>query len=358
LISVQLNREISDADPGDARKLLVGDPRLPRDVHGVVERDLGQGVGGGLLELSDVVVPVGHTNLLSPCAERDLGTSTAMVVSKVVMARSAGAFVVAAVMIASGCMGSSSPPTSHSARAFRHGRHRATVPVGRSRAYRAGALAFPLTVVCTNPSPTGDLKQVIRKAPDPDTSALYSGGQISDTLVVAVSDEAVRVKCDPLGAEPSRTKTVLVPKEQNAWIGAFVPRLHRAGLRVSIPRPWGLTSFDGPVAFYPAPRPGTRVPAGSVVSVRVVGVLGSPWQRVGRHVVPDVSGESLDQAAKRIYAAGLPWRVRASPLPPTSTSDLFSAYCVTSQTPSSGTVNTTSRGNHQIRLVELQARPC
>jgi len=281
-----------------------------------------------------------------------------MLVSEVAMARSTGAFVVAAVMIASGCMGSSSSSPPHSARALPHGRHRATVPVGRSRAYRAGALAFPLTLVCKNPSGTGDLKQVIRKAPDPDTSALYSGGQISDTLVVAVSDGAVRVKCDPLGAEPSRTKTVLVPKEQNAWIGAFVPRLHRAGLRVSIPRPWGLTSFDGPVAFYPAPRPGTRVPAGSVVSVRVVGALGSPWQRVGHHVVPDVTDESLDQATKRIYAAELPWRVRASPLPPTSTADLFSAYCVTSQSPAVGTTITIPRGFHPFRIVELHAKPC
>jgi len=198
---------------------------------------------------------------------------------------------------------------------------------------------------------------VIRKAPELDSSALYSGGQVSDTLMVAVSDGVVRVKCDPLGAQPSHMKTVLVPKEQNAWIGAVVPRLHRAGLRVSIPRPWSITSFDAPVAFDLAPDPGTRVPAESVVSLRVVGILGSPGQRPGHHVVPDASGESLDQATKRISKAGLPWVVRASRLPPTSTSDLFSAYCVMSQNPAAGTTITIPRDFHPFREVELHAKP-
>jgi hypothetical protein len=81
-------------------------------------------------------------------------------------------------------------------------------------------------------------------------------------------------------------------------------------------------------------------------------------ENLGRHFVPSVIGTDLDRAISQIGAAGLPWDVHATALPPTSTANLYSAYCVTSQTPSSGTAITTRRGNHQIRLVELQARPC
>lgn len=198
--------------------------------------------------------------------------------SQAAMARSAGAFVVAAVMIASGCMGSSS----------------------------------------STPSP---------------------------------STNAAKPKESP-------SQTVLVPKLRNQWTGAVVPRLHRAGLRIAISTPWSMTSFDGPLAFGVAPGPGTRVPAGSVVTLRVGRILGSPGQSLGRHVVPNVGHDRLDQATKQIEAAKLPWSVHATALPPTATANLFSAYCVTSQNPSSGTVITVARSNHQIREVELQAKRC
>ena len=194
------------------------------------------------------------------------------------MARSASAFVVAAVMIASGCMGSSSP----------------TLQPDRTSA----------------PSPS---------AP----------------------------------AQIGR-----VPSVGNSWIDAVIPRLHQAGLRISIPKQWTLNSFDGPYAIIVSPDAGTRVPLGTVVTLRLGSAVGSPWQRLGRHVVPSVAGTHLNQAMARIQAAGLPWDVHAAPLPAASTADLFAAYCVTSQTPGSGTVITVGHNNDQIHAVELHAKPC
>jgi hypothetical protein len=81
-------------------------------------------------------------------------------------------------------------------------------------------------------------------------------------------------------------------------------------------------------------------------------------ENLGRHFVPSVIGTDLDRAISQIGAAGLPWDVHATALPPTSTANLYSAYCVTSQTPSSGTAIALRRGSHQIRMVELEAKPC
>jgi hypothetical protein len=107
--------------------------------------------------------------------------------------------VLAAALImigASGCSLSSSSAVSSAASVSNAGRHWVTVLVGRSRAYPAGALALPLTVVCKTASGTGGLKQVIRAAPRPGTSALYDGATMTDSLVVAVTSAgAIQVKC-------------------------------------------------------------------------------------------------------------------------------------------------------------------
>jgi beta-lactam-binding protein with PASTA domain len=194
------------------------------------------------------------------------------------MARSASAFVVAAVMIASGCMGSSS------------------------------------------------------SSPSPSTSAA--------------------------NPKESPSQMVRIPKAGGVGIGEVIPRLHRAGLQIAIPKAWALNSFQGPTASVLAPHRGTSVPIGSVVSLGISGVVGSPWEKLGPHIVPKVLGQNLGQATKQIRAAGLPWDVHATALPPTSTANLYSAYCVTSQTPSSGTAIAIRRGSHHTRMVELQAKAC
>lgn len=195
------------------------------------------------------------------------------------MARSAGAFVIAAVMIASGCMGSSSSSSS------------------------------------------------------PSTSA-------------------PKVKESP-------THTVRVPKLVMVSMDQAMARLHHAGLRIAIPKPWAHYSFDEPLAV--ATSLPTRLPAGSVVALQVGRLLGSPGGALGRHVVPDVVGKRLDQATHQIYAAKLPWYVRATSLPPTSATSLFSQYCVTSQSPDAGTVIVVGLASFtpiSEREVELHAKPC
>jgi beta-lactam-binding protein with PASTA domain len=151
---------------------------------------------------------------------------------------------------------------------------------------------------------------------------------------------------------------VRIPKAGTVGTDDVIPRLHRAGLRIAIPTPWALNSFQAPTASVVAPHRGSSVSAGSVVTLGVSGVVGSPWEKFGRHIVPEVLGESLEEATKKIWAAGLPWDVHATALPPTAATHLFSAYCVTSQAPSSGTVIAIGRGFPQLHLVELQAKPC
>ncbi len=148
-----------------------------------------------------------------------------------------------------------------------------------------------------------------------------------------------------------------VPAEGNSWIGSIIPRIHRAGLRITIPAPWGTSSYDGPAPLITSPASGSRVPRGTVVTLQMQGFLGSPYQTAGHYVVPGVIGVTLRAATAAIEASGLPWRVEATALPPTSTNDLYSSYCVDSQKPTAGTdVTFPTTGDDSI--VELAAQPC
>jgi hypothetical protein len=131
-------------------------------------------------------------------------------------------------------------------------------------------------------------------------------------------------------------RTVRVPQEGNSWIGSVIPRLHRAGLRIAIAKPWRTSSFDGLSALIRRPRAGTRVPAGSDVSLDMAALIGSPWQKTGAHRIPRVVGTTLREAARHISAAGLSWTLEAAPLPPTSTADVLASYCVTAESPAGG----------------------
>ncbi|MGH3429290.1 MAG: hypothetical protein ACRDQZ_17270 [Mycobacteriales bacterium] len=149
-----------------------------------------------------------------------------------------------------------------------------------------------------------------------------------------------------------------VPKEGNSWIGSIVPRLYRAGLSITISTAWTTSSFDGLGASIEHPPSGARVPRGSVVTLRVTNILGSPWLVPGHFVVPGVVGTTLATAAKRIEAAGLPWSVHATALPPTATHDLYASYCITEQSPAAGTEQTTATSRPAPTGVALSANPC
>jgi beta-lactam-binding protein with PASTA domain len=172
-------------------------------------------------------------------------------------------------------------------------------------------------------------------------------------LVVAV---VVAAGC--VGSSSSPTTMVRVPHEGNSAIESILPRIHRAGLRITIPTVWQAGSFGGVGAIVEAPTPGTRVPSGSTVTLEITTFGGLPSQQSGRHVVPRVIGATLVQATTAIAAAGLAWGVRASALPPTSTADLYAVYCITSQKPAGGATITFRDSDGRIRAVELAAKPC
>jgi hypothetical protein len=161
-----------------------------------------------------------------------------------------------------------------------------------------------------------------------------------------------------LGSSSSSTTMVRVPREGNSAISSILPRIHHAGLRITIPATWWAGSFGGTGAIITAPTPGSRVPSGSAVTLEITEFSGLPSQRPGRHLVPRVIDATLVQATTAIAAAGLPWGVRASALPPTSTTDLYAVYCVTSQKPAGGTTMTIRVGDDKLRGVELDAKPC
>jgi beta-lactam-binding protein with PASTA domain len=175
-------------------------------------------------------------------------------------------------------------------------------------------------------------------------------------LLVAAALVAVAAGC--VGSSSSPTTMVRVPHEGNSALESILPRIHRAGLRITIPAGWGAGSFSGVGAVIEAPTPGRRVPSGSAVTLEITSFSGLLSQTPGRHLVPQITGATLEKAAAAITAAGLPWGVRASALPPTSTADLYAVYCVTSQKPAGGTTMTIRRSDDRIRSVELDARPC
>jgi beta-lactam-binding protein with PASTA domain len=163
----------------------------------------------------------------------------------------------------------------------------------------------------------------------------------------------------PSATSPETTGMVRVPQTGNSWIGSIIPRLHRAGLRVTIPTAWSLTSSDGPGAEIESPVSGTRVPRGTVVTIRMTNILGSQGWTPGQYVVPGVLGETLELAAKHIETSGLPWSVQATALPPTATGDLYASYCVTAQNPAGGTEQAVAAsGAGQTWGVALSAQPC
>jgi hypothetical protein len=168
--------------------------------------------------------------------------------------------------------------------------------------------------------------------------------------------EVNNIFCTARPEQYLRKGMVSIPSGRN--IGVTLRRLYRAGLRVTIPTGWGITSHDGLGWVVVRPAPGTRVPRNTVVTLRMLSVLGSPTWQPGHYVVPSVVGATLKDAASRVEAAGLPWRVRATALPPRATADLFAIYCVTAQSPAAGTAQDAPAGGNGPSGVTLVAHPC
>jgi beta-lactam-binding protein with PASTA domain len=111
--------------------------------------------------------------------------------------------------------------------------------------------------------------------------------------------------------------------------------LHRAQLRLSIRRPFLVSSFWGrPLVMSQSLAAGVRVPAGTPVTITVRQEPGPSICVAHRHVVSDVVGETLTRAEQELpvaLSATLP------PLPPSRVTRWENAYRVTSQSSPAGT---------------------
>ena len=141
---------------------------------------------------------------------------------------------------------------------------------------------------------------------------------------------------------------------------AIVPALYRSGLRVALPA-WTAVSYTGSEPHVLSPSPGRLTPKGTVVTLEMdptsfASFLGG---QSGTYLVPEVVGEDFRVARKKIVGAGLSWAVRAAALPPTTTPNLYTSYCIASQRPVDGAIVTLPKPGHEdYFVVNLTAQPC
>lgn len=155
---------------------------------------------------------------------------------------------------------------------------------------------------------------------------------------------------------PHRAGDTIVPGFDGD-MGRLLAVLGQRDLRIAIPARWSATWFNGPSLGPSLPR-GTRVARGSVVQlVPAESPLGSPAFANGLHTVPSVVGLTLSTAVTRIERNGVAWQVAAPALSARVTpANLYDVYCVTSQSPSPGTVITYPKQSAEMRL-QVAARP-
>jgi hypothetical protein len=130
-------------------------------------------------------------------------------------------------------------------------------------------------------------------------------------------------------------------------------RLHRAGLRVSIPHGFVLDSLTSPLAMvqHVAPATGTRVAPGSTVTIRIgcrcgVGSPGVPVGRLPRYDVPNFVGERIAAASRWIAHKTLYITEHIGPLEAGDARSLSANYRITTQHPRPGTMITLGTGTH------------
>ncbi|MEA2297510.1 MAG: hypothetical protein QOF77_446 [Solirubrobacteraceae bacterium] len=137
-------------------------------------------------------------------------------------------------------------------------------------------------------------------------------------------------------------RSVVVPRVTGSYdlLHAY-RRLHRAGLAMSILKPFSLSSLCLPSPHDQSPAPGARVAAGATVSVRWLAcALGSPAGGQAPVVVPDLTGQSARAAVAGAERAGLYWQLdRLAPLAGgSSRPELLDNYVVTDQVPAAGSM--------------------
>ena len=163
--------------------------------------------------------------------------------------------------------------------------------------------------------------------------------------------------CGSMPKTAARRSGVTMVPGFNGDMTLLFATLRKRDLRIDVPARWSATWFNGP-SLGPSLARGTKVARGSVVQlVPAASPLGSPFLADGSHTVPSVVGLTLTAAAALMEQNRLAWQVTAPSLSPRVTpTDLFDAYCVTSQSPSPGTVITYPTQLTEMRL-QVAARP-
>lgn len=143
---------------------------------------------------------------------------------------------------------------------------------------------------------------------------------------------------DEVVTGPDQTGLVSVPRVTQTNVTYAYELLHKAGLRVAIPEIFSVTALWVPGPASQSPRAGARVPAGTVVTIRLRGApLGSPAWRPHTVTLRNLVGMQVSDALAWIGGAELFYEVRdIPPLPPSDAARLFDAYRVTRQSPEPG----------------------
>jgi len=165
----------------------------------------------------------------------------------------------------------------------------------------------------------------------PRSQVLLGLGTVALVIVLGVSLEHVTRSEHP--------DTVVVPGVRSGGVLFAFDRLRGSGLRVAIPSITHFYATNWPYVVDQAPRAGTRVKWGSVVTLRLrAGPTGSPSgpKKLPMYRVPNFAGRPLTEAVAWTKGKLVYWESELPPLPPSSARHLFDAYVITSQRPAAG----------------------
>ncbi len=143
-------------------------------------------------------------------------------------------------------------------------------------------------------------------------------------------------------AERAASSTVLVPRVLGDTVLTGYARLHRAGLRVSIPAGIEAVLYTQKSVTRVTPSPGRRVAKGSVVTLSLEYPFGAPSiaapLQTPAYRVPDFTGHLVTEAFEWVKSKTLEFSYRLGPLHAGSARELFGNYRVTKQSPGPGTM--------------------
>jgi hypothetical protein len=144
------------------------------------------------------------------------------------------------------------------------------------------------------------------------------------SVIVVVASALIAVvlpACGGGGSTAAGTRYATVPKVAPSYPGNAIGELHRAHLVAVVPSlpvvRRGGPGGNGYAVISQKPSPGTRVPVGSTVTLRLGVSLngGGPWTFARRVEVPNVVGRSVETAYRLAADAGLAVTLHAVNLP-------------------------------------------